>query len=191
MSKKGFLNKNNERIENFNNSNNVNNQGLKLNQYLEKIKYGLSQLIHLNRPVTAYAGFTETKIEADDTYQEISKIDNTKSDGNIIEIVEENKIKFTTERANTHIDFNILCITSTPSIKFATLEIKRGNSLVVNENISAYINQRGIIHLPYFYKSKKDDILTIKLYGKVNDTFIRPRLILTSTIDDKNYEKYI
>lgn len=188
----GFFKKNNnDRIEGYNNTENIQHNNMKLNQFLKKITTNLSQLIHLNRYMSAYIKFNDMTLTKDENRIEPSGINTNLADGNFFDIVNDSQLKLKTEREFLLIDVSCLVISTTPDSRFLWVSVERDGREIYSDNTSAFINQRGQIRLLTSYQARLNDIIKVQIVGKNGDIFTRLYCNVTASYKDKNFERYL
>lgn len=188
----GFFKKNNnDRIEGYNNTENIQHNNMKLNQFLKKITTNLSQLIHLNRYMSAYIKFSDMTLTQDENRTEPSGINTNLSDGNFFEVINNSELKLKTEREFILIDVSCLVISSNPGARFLWISVERDGNEIYTDNASSYINQRGEIRLLTSYQGRLGDIIKVQIVGQNGDIFTRLYFNITASYKDKNFERYL
>ncbi len=163
----GFFKKNNnDRIEGFNNTKNIQHNYMRLNLFLNKIIANLSQLIHLNRYMSAYIKYNDMTLTKDENRIEPSEINTNLADGNFFDIINDSQLKLKTEREFLLIDVSCLVISSTADTRFLWVSVERDGREIYTDNTSAFINQRGEIRLLTSYQARLNDIIKVQIVGK-------------------------
>lgn len=180
----GFLKKGTKKIYPFNTTKNIEHNGIRLSTYIELLKKDIINLFNINQTSLLGVKFAEYRITTNDTYQDISyTTEYNKNNGNEdFEVTNKGIYIKSMYKKNLVINLssNVRCDSTQAGTRYIKVELWRNNSLVESEFSAVYQsgNDRNNLSLPLFLKVTYNDLIKIKVYGKVNDTFLLTKMNL-------------
>lgn len=177
----GFIKKSGKKAYPFNTSKNIEHKGFKLYDYIEKLKMNIINLFNINQSSKLGVKFVECQISANDTYQDITyTTEYARTDGNNDFEITANGIYIkSTYKKNLVINLstNVRADSGIQAMRYMRVELWRNGSMVDSEftAVGQSGNGRANITIPVFFKCTYNDVIKIKAYGKINDTFLLTR----------------
>ncbi len=179
--KNGFLNKNNNKVLPFNTSKNIEHKGLKLFDYIENLKKNIINLFNTSFISLVGICFNTYIIESTHVYEDLDYTNiwyNRSNCNKDYEITDEGIEVKSATRISMMIVSEVRNLSNTTEAKYLKVQVYREGNMFNEEFTSTTIPSggNGIITLPYFYYANEGDIIKIKAYGTVGDSFYSNRI---------------
>lgn len=193
----GFIKKGNDKAYPINTTKNIEHNGFKLNEYIEVLKKDVINLFNINQKSIVGLKFAEHRVVTPDTYEDITyTTDYNRNNGNKDFEINQNGIYIKSmykKNLVINLSSNVRADSGQASNRYMRIELWRNGSMIDSEFTSVYQrgNDRNNISIPVFFKVTYNDLIKIKCYGKVNDTFLLTRVNMElSKNDDINYYNF-
>lgn len=178
----GYIKKSDKKVFPFNSSKNIEHKGIKLFDYIELIKKNIINLFNINQTGILGLRFIDYRIVTPDTYEDISyTTEINRNNGNDDFYINANGIYIKSmykKNLVINLSSNVRADSGQSSNRYMRVELWRNGSMIDSEFTSVYQvgNGRDNISIPVFFKVTYNDLIKIKAYGKVNDTFLLTRV---------------
>jgi len=178
----GFIKKGNKKVYPFNSTKNIEHKGIKLYDHIELLKKNIVNLFNITQTSIIGLGFAEHRITTNDTYQDIKyTTEYNRNNGNKDFEVTANGIYIKSmykKNLIINLSSNVRADSGQQAMRYMRIELWRNGSMIESQftAVGQVGNGRSNISIPTFFKCTYNDLIKIKAYGKVNDTFLLTRL---------------
>lgn len=190
----GFIKKGDKKVFPFNSTKNIEHKGIRLYDAIELLKNNIINLFNINQRSLLGLKFDEHRIITPDTYEDITYTTlYNRNNGNKDFEVSANGIYIKSmykKNLVINLSSNVRADSGQNSNRYMRIELWRNGSMIESEFTAVYQrgNDRNNISIPVFFKVTYNDLIKIKSYGKVNDTFLLTRVNMElSKNDNINY----
>ena len=190
----GFIKKGDKKVFPFNSTKNIEHKGIRLYDAIELLKNNIINLFNINQKSIIGLRFAEHRIVTPDTYEDIDyTTELNRNNGNEDFYINSNGIYIKSmykKNLVINLSSNVRADSGQNSNRYMRIELWRNGSMIESEFTAVYQrgNDRNNISIPVFFKVTYNDLIKIKSYGKVNDTFLLTRLNMElSKNDNINY----
>lgn len=190
----GFIKKGDKKVFPFNSTKNIEHKGIRLYDYIELLKNNIINLFNINQKSIIGLRFAEHRIVTPDTYEDIDyTTELNRNNGNEDFYINANGIYIKSmykKNLVINLSSNVRADSGQNSNRYMRIELWRNGSMIESEFTAVYQrgNDRNNISIPVFFKVTYNDLIKIKSYGKVNDTFLLTRANMElSKNDNINY----
>ena len=190
----GFIKKRDKKVFPFNSTKNIEHKGIRLYDAIELLKNNIINLFNINQKSIIGLRFAEHRIVTPDTYEDIDyTTELNRNNGNEDFYINSNGIYIKSmykKNLVINLSSNVRADSGQNSNRYMRIELWRNGSMIESEFTAVYQrgNDRNNISIPVFFKVTYNDLIKIKSYGKVNDTFLLTRLNMElSKNDNINY----
>lgn len=178
----GFIKKGNKKVYPFNSTKNIEHKGLRLYDHIELLKKNVVNLFNITQTSIIGLSFAEHRITTNDSYQDITyTTDYNRNNGNKDFEVTANGIYIKSmykKNLLINLTSNVRADSGQQAMRYMRIELWR-NGIMVDSQFTAVGqvgNGRSNICMSLFMKCTYNDLIKIKAYGKVNDTFLLTRV---------------
>lgn len=194
----GFIKKGDKKVFPFNSTKNIEHKGIKLFEYIEILKKNIINLFNINQVSRFGIGFNDYSLTTEASYEDINYTSTTyvRNNGNNDFEVTSNGIYIKSMyKKNLMIDIstNVRPDSGTGGLKYFRIEQWRNGSMIESQFTATEVtnNGRANLTIPCFFKVTYNDVIKIKGYGKIYDTFLLTRANLElSKNDDIDYYNF-
>jgi len=190
----GFIKKGDKKVFPFNSTKNIEHKGIRLYDAIELLKNNIINLFNINQKSIIGLRFAEHRIVTPDTYEDIDyTTELNRNNGNEDFYINANGIYIKSmykKNLVINLSSNVRADSGQNSNRYMRIELWRNGSMIESEFTAVYQrgNDRNNISIPVFFKVTYNDLIKIKSYGKVNDTFLLTRANMElSKNDNINY----
>lgn len=180
----GFINKGSNKVYPFNSSKNIEHKGLKLFDYIETLKKNIINLFNIMQVSLLGCKFVDHRIVTPDTYEDITyTTEYNRNNGNEDFEFTDNGIYIKSmykKNLRINLSSNVRADSGQTAVRYMRIELWRNGSMIESEftAVGQVGNDRDNICINTFFKCTYNDLIKIKAYGKVNDTFLLTRINL-------------
>lgn len=178
----GFIKKGNKKVYPFNSTKNIEHKGLKLYDHIELLKKNVVNLFNITQTSIIGLSFAEHRITTNDTYQDITyTTEYNRNNGNKDFEVTANGIYIKSmykKNLLINLTSNVRADSGQEAMRYMRVELWRNGSMIESQftAVGQVGNGRSNIGMSLFMKCTYNDLIKIKAYGKVNDTFLLTRV---------------
>lgn len=190
----GFIKKGDKKVFPFNSTKNIEHKGIRLYDHIELLKNNIINLFNINQRSLLGLKFDEHRIVTPDTYEDITytTLYNRNNGNKDFEVTANGIYIKSMYKKNLVINLssNVRADSGQNSNRYMRIELWRNGNMIESEFTSVYQvgNDRDNISIPVFFKVTYNDLIKIKAYGKVNDTFLLTKINMElSKNDDIDY----
>lgn len=190
----GFIKKGDKKVFPFNSTKNIEHKGIRLYDTIELLKNNIINLFNINQKSIIGLRFAEHRQVTPDTYEDINyTTELNRNNGNEDFYINGNGIYIKSmykKNLIINLSSNVRADSGQDSNRYMRIELWRNGSMIESEFTAVYQrgNDRNNISIPVFFKVTYNDLIKIKSYGKVNDTFLLTRVNMElSKNDNINY----
>jgi len=190
----GFIKKGDKKVFPFNSTKNIEHKGIRLYDAIELLKNNIINLFNINQKSIIGLRFAEHRQVTADTYEDIDyTTELNRNNGNEDFYINANGIYIKSmykKNLVINLSSNVRADSGQNSNRYMRIELWRNGSMIESEFTAVYQrgNDRNNISIPVFFKVTYNDLIKIKSYGKVNDTFLLTRVNMElSKNDNINY----
>lgn len=190
----GFIKKGDKKVFPFNSTKNIEHKGIRLYDAIELLKNNIINLFNINQKSIIGLRFAEHRQVTADTYEDIDyTTELNRNNGNEDFYINANGIYIKSmykKNLVINLSSNVRADSGQASNRYMRIELWRNGSMIESEFTAVYQrgNDRNNISIPVFFKVTYNDLIKIKSYGKVNDTFLLTRANMElSKNDNINY----
>lgn len=190
----GFIKKGDKKVFPFNSTKNIEHKGIRLYDSIELLKNNIINLFNINQRSLLGLKFDEHRIVTPDSYEDITYTTlYNRNNGNKDFEVSNNGIYIKSmykKNLIINLSSNVRADSGQASNRYMRIELWRNGNMIESEFTSVYQvgNDRDNISIPVFFKVTYNDLIKIKAYGKVNDTFLLTKINMElSKNDNINY----
>ena len=186
----GFLKKGNKKVYPFNSTKNIEHKGLRLYDSIELLKKNVVNLFNITQTSIIGLKFAEHRITTNDTYQDITyTTEVNRNNGNEDFELTANGIYIKSmykKNLVLNLTSNVRADSGQQAMRYLRVELWRNGTMVDSEftAIGQVGNGRSNISLTTLFKVTYNDLIKIKAYGKVNDTFLLTRVTMELSKND-------
>lgn len=189
--KNGFIKKNDKRVYPFNSSKNIEHKGFKLYDYIETLKKNIINLFNINQVSRFGISLNEYHLTLESTYEDLDYTDTEyiRTNGNNDFEVTANGIYIKSmykKNLTINLSTNVRPDSGTGGLKYFRVELWRNGSMLESQFTATEVtnNGRANLTIPCFFKVTYNDLIKIKGYGKISDTFLLTRANLELSKND-------
>lgn len=190
----GFIKKGDKKVFPFNSTKNIEHKGIRLYDSIELLKNNIINLFNINQRSLLGLKFDEHRIVTPDTYEDITYTTlYNRNNGNEDFYINSNGIYIKSmykKNLVINLSSNVRADSGQASNRYMRIELWRNGNMIESEFTAVYQrgNDRNNISIPVFFKVTYNDLIKIKAYGKVNDTFLLTKINMElSKNDNINY----
>lgn len=186
----GFIKKGDKKVYPFNSTKNIEHKGVKLYDHIETLKKNIVNLFNINQKSVIGLRFAEHRQITADTYEDIDyTTEVNRNNGNEDFYLNSNGIYIKSmykKNLVINLSSNVRADSGQNSNRYMRIELWRNGSMIESEFTAVYQrgNDRNNISIPVFFKVTYNDLIKIKSYGKVNDTFLLTRVNMELSKND-------
>lgn len=186
----GFIKKGDKKVFPFNSTKNIEHKGIRLYDSIELLKKNIINLFNINQKSIIGLRFAEHRIVTPDTYEDIDyTTELNRNNGNEDFYINANGIYIKSmykKNLVINLSSNVRADSGQNSNRYMRIELWRNGSMIESEFTAVYQrgNDRNNISIPVFFKVTYNDLIKIKSYGKVNDTFLLTRVNMELSKND-------
>ena len=180
--KNGFINKNNEKINELNSSNNIEIKGFRLRDYIEIIYNNLISLILQCFSYINFGFYLDSKLSNTHEYINLSlKKDTNRANyiGGQLLLLNDDNIEILKDYNYCELNFSIQLFNSSnvSENKYIKFQVVRNNQIFYEETQSTYsqANFNTTLNMFINYLPLKGDKIYLSVYGTTNDLITRGR----------------
>lgn len=178
----GFIKKGNEKVFPFNSTKNIEHKGIKLFDYIELIKKNIINLFNINQVSIFGISFNDYSLTTESTYEDINYTSTNymRNNGNNDFEVTSNGIYIKSmykKNLTINLSTNVRPDSGTGGLKYFRVELWRNGTMIESQFTATEVtnNGRANLTIPCFFKVTYNDVIKIKGYGKIYDTFLLTR----------------
>lgn len=186
----GFIKKGDKKVFPFNSTKNIEHKGIRLYDHIELLKNNIINLFNINQRSLLGLKFDEHRIVTPDTYEDITytTLYNRNNGNKDFEVTANGIYIKSMYKKNLVINLssNVRADSGQNSNRYMRIELWRNGNMIESEFTSVYQvgNDRDNISIPVFFKVTYNDLIKIKAYGKVNDTFLLTKINMELSKND-------
>ena len=186
----GFIKKGDKKVFPFNSTKNIEHKGIRLYDTIELLKNNIINLFNINQKSIIGLRFAEHRQVTPDTYEDIDyTTELNRNNGNEDFYINANGIYIKSmykKNLVINLSSNVRADSGQNSNRYMRIELWRNGSMIESEFTAVYQrgNDRNNISIPVFFKVTYNDLIKIKSYGKVNDTFLLTRVNMELSKND-------
>lgn len=186
----GFIKKGDKKVFPFNSTKNIEHKGIRLYDAIELLKNNIINLFNINQKSIIGLRFAEHRQVTADTYEDIDyTTELNRNNGNEDFYINANGIYIKSmykKNLVINLSSNVRADSGQNSNRYMRIELWRNGSMIESEFTAVYQrgNDRNNISIPVFFKVTYNDLIKIKSYGKVNDTFLLTRVNMELSKND-------
>ena len=194
----GFIKKGDKKVFPFNSTDNIEHKGIKLSNYIELIKKNIINLFNINQVSKLGVSFNDYSLTLDSTYEDINytNTDYIRNNGNKDFEITNNGIYIKSmykKNLIVNLSTNVRPDSGTGGLKYFRIELWRNGAMRESQFTATEVtnNGRANLTIPCYFKVTYNDLIKIKGYGKIYDTFLLTRANLElSKNDDIDYYNF-
>lgn len=194
----GFIKKGDKKVFPFNSTKNIEHKGIKLFEYIEILKKNIINLFNINQVSRFGIGFNDYSLTTEANYEDINYTSTAyvrNNGNNDFEVTSSGIYIKSMYKKNLMIDIstNVRPDSGTGGLKYFRVELWRNGSMIESQFTATEVtdNGRANLTIPCFFKVTYNDVIKIKGYGKIYDTFLLTRANLElSKNDDIDYYNF-
>lgn len=187
----GFIKKENKRKYPINTTKNIEHKGLRLFDAIELLKKNIINLFNINQVSRFGISINEYSITTNNTYEDLN-YNNTeyiRTNGNNDFEVNSNGIYIKSmykKNLTVNLSTNVRPDSGQGGLKYFRIELWRNGQMIESQFTAAEVtnNGRANLSIPCFFKVTYNDLIKIKGYGRVYDTFLLTRANFELTKND-------
>lgn len=191
----GFIKKENKRKYPINTTKNIEHKGLRLFDAIELLKKNMINLFNINQVSRFGISLNDYSLTTNNTYEDLAytNYEYKRDNGNNDFEVTENGIYIKSlykKNLVVNLSTNVRPDSGTGGLKYFRIELWRNGTMVDSQFTATEVtnNGRANLSIPCFFKVTYNDLIKIKGYGRISDTFLLTRCNLElSKNDNINY----
>ena len=191
----GFIKRGDKKVFPFNSTKNIEHRGIKLFDYIELLKKNIINLFNVNEVSKLGVSFNDYSLTTESTYEDINYTNTNyvRNNGNKDFAITNNGIYIKSmykKNLTINLSTNVRPDSGTGGLKYFRIELWRNGNMIESQFTATEVtnNGRANLTIPCYFKVTYNDLIKIKGYGKIYDTFLltRGNFELTKN-DDINY----
>lgn len=194
----GFIKKGDKKVFPFNSTKNIEHRGIKLFDYIEVLKKNIINLFNINQVSRFGISFNDYSLTTESNYEDISYTNTSyvRNNGNNDFEVTANGIYIKSmykKNLTVNLSTNVRPDSGTGGLKYFRIELWRNGSMIESQFTATEVtnNGRANLTIPCYFKVTYNDLIKIKGYGKIYDTFLLTRANFElSKNDDIDYYNF-
>ena len=194
----GFIKKVDKKVFPFNSTKNIEHKGIKLFDYIELLKKNIINLFNINQVSIFGISFNDYSLTTESTYEDIkyTNINYIRNNGNKDFEVTSSGIYIKSmykKNLTVNLSTNVRPDSGTGGLKYFRIELWRNGTMIESQFTATEVtnNGRANLTIPCYFKVTYNDLIKIKGYGKIYDTFLLTRANFElSKNDDIDYYNY-
>lgn len=191
----GFIKKEDKRKYPINSSKNIEHKGLRLFDTIELLKKNMINLFNINQVSRFGISLNDYNLTTNNTYEDLAytNYEYKRDNGNDDFEVTANGIYIKSlykKNLVVNLSTNVRSDSGTGGLKYFRIELWRNGTMVDSQFTATEVtnNGRANLSIPCFFKVTYNDLIKIKGYGRISDTFLLTRCNLElSKNDNINY----
>lgn len=191
----GFIKKENKRKYPINTTKNIEHKGLRLFDAIELLKKNMINLFNINQVSRFGISLNDYSLTTNNTYEDLSytNYEYKRDNGNNDFEVTANGIYIKSlykKNLVVNLSTNVRPDSGTGGLKYFRVELWRNGTMIESQFTATEVtdNGRANLSIPCFFKVTYNDLIKIKGYGRISDTFLLTRCNLElSKNDNINY----
>ena len=194
----GYIKKGDKKVFPFNSTKNIEHRGIKLFDYIEVLKKNIINLFNINQVSRFGISFNDYSLTTESNYEDISYTNTSyvRNNGNNDFEVTANGIYIKSmykKNLTVNLSTNVRPDSGTGGLKYFRIELWRNGSMIEYQFTATEVtnNGRANLTIPCYFKVTYNDLIKIKGYGKIYDTFLLTRANFElSKNDDIDYYNF-
>lgn len=191
----GFIKQENKRKYPINSSKNIEHKGLRLFDTIEVLKKNIINLFNINQVSRFGISLNDYSLTTNNTYEDLAytNYEYKRDNGNNDFEVTANGIYIKSlykKNLVVNLSTNVRPDSGTGGLKYFRIELWRNGTMIESQFTATEVtnNGRANLSIPCFFKVTYNDLIKIKGYGRISDTFLLTRCNLElSKNDNINY----
>ena len=191
----GFIKKENKRKYPINTTKNIEHKGLRLFDTIELLKKNMINLFNINQVSRFGISLNDYSLTTNNTYEDLAytNYEYKRDNGNNDFEVTANGIYIKSlykKNLVVNLSTNVRPDSGTGGLKYFRIELWRNGTMIESQFTATEVtnNGRANLSIPCFFKVTYNDLIKIKGYGRISDTFLLTRCNLElSKNDNINY----
>ncbi len=178
----GFIKQNDKRKYPINTSKNIEHKGLRLYYVIEVLKKNIINLFNINQVSRFGISINDYSLTTNNTYEDLNytNTEYQRNNGNSDFEVTQNGIYIKSmykKNLVVNLSTNVRPDSGTGGLKYFKIELWRNGSMVESFFTAAEVtnNGRANMTIPCYFKVTYNDLIKIKGYGRIYDTFLLTR----------------
>ena len=178
----GFIKQNDKRKYPINTSKNIEHKGLRLYYVIEVLKKNIINLFNINQVSRFGISINDYSLTTNNTYEDLNytNTEYQRNNGNSDFEVTNNGIYIKSmykKNLVVNLSTNVRPDSGTGGLKYFKIELWRNGSMVESFFTAAEVtnNGRANMTIPCYFKVTYNDLIKIKGYGRIYDTFLLTR----------------
>ena len=178
----GFIKKGDKKVFPFNSTKNIEHKGIKLFDYIELLKKNIINLFNINQVSIFGISFNDYSLTTESTYEDINYTNTNyiRNNGNNDFEVTSSGIYIKSmykKNLTVNLSTNVRPDSGTGGLKYFRIELWRNGNMIESQFTATEVtdNGRANLTIPCFFKVTYNDVIKIKGYGKIYDTFLLTR----------------
>ena len=178
----GFIKKGDKKVFPFNSTKNIEHKGIKLFDYIELLKKNIINLFNINQVSIFGISFNDYSLTTESTYEDINYTNTNyiRNNGNKDFEVTSSGIYIKSmykKNLTVNLSTNVRPDSGTGGLKYFRIELWRNGTMIESQFTATEVtnNGRANLTIPCFFKVTYNDVIKIKGYGKIYDTFLLTR----------------
>ena len=178
----GFIKKGDKKVFPFNSTKNIEHKGIKLFDYIELLKKNIINLFNINQVSIFGISFNDYSLTTESTYEDINYTNTNyiRNNGNKDFEVTSSGIYIKSmykKNLTINLSTNVRPDSGTGGLKYFRVELWRNGTMIESQFTATEVtnNGRANLTIPCFFKVTYNDVIKIKGYGKIYDTFLLTR----------------
>lgn len=179
----GFIKKGDKKVFPFNSTKNIEHKGIKLFDYIELLKKNIINLFNINQVSIFGISFNDYSLTTESTYEDINYTNTNyiRNNGNKDFEVTSSGIYIKSmykKNLTVNLSTNVRPDSGTGGLKYFRIELWRNGTMIESQFTATEVtnNGRANLTIPCFFKVTYNDVIKIKGYGKIYDTFLLTRV---------------
>lgn len=179
----GFIKKGDKKVFPFNSTKNIEHKGIKLFDYIELLKKNIINLFNINQVSIFGISFNDYSLTTESTYEDINYTNTNyiRNNGNKDFEVTSSGIYIKSmykKNLTINLSTNVRPDSGTGGLKYFRVELWRNGTMIESQFTATEVtnNGRANLTIPCFFKVTYNDVIKIKGYGKIYDTFLLTRV---------------
>ena len=179
----GFIKKGDKKVFPFNTTKNIEHKGIKLFDYIELLKKNIINLFNINQVSIFGISFNDYSLTTESTYEDINYTNTNyiRNNGNKDFEVTSSGIYIKSmykKNLTVNLSTNVRPDSGTGGLKYFRVELWRNGNMIESQFTATEVtdNGRANLTIPCFFKVTYNDVIKIKGYGKIYDTFLLTRV---------------
>lgn len=190
----GFIKKGQNKVYGLNSTKNIEHKGICLFDYIEILKKNILNIFNIGQATTIGVKYNDYRCQQTRNYEDLNYSDvvyNRYTNSNDFE-VNHNGIyvkSFYKKNLLINLSTNVRADSGIAGYRYMRVEQWRNGSLIDSEFSAVYLENgtaRQNITIPTFFKCTYNDLIKIKVYGEINDTFLLTRANINLYKDNNN-----